>query len=156
MLAAPSVVAADALPPPDPSATCAPGEYASANHCGTTCGYNPCGEGLPDCLPGTRCEPVRRCIETLFCGRRSTPHANSRGPCDDAGGCAVGECQTLQLCIGEPIPDAGPPDAGAVLDAGPAEVVRYGCGCRVGGSPSPALGWLGLALLGLVVTRRGR
>ena len=84
-----------------------------------------------------------QCVETRECGGLRPPDSGPctvqtvLGPCDDGGGCDVGECQAREVCSA----DAGGDDGG--------------CGCRAVGAGRGAAGLAVAALaLGLALWRR--
>ena len=112
---------ADVVTGPAPEDTCADG----------TRGGNCMGHGFAFCVPRTcvddstcandeRCQEVDLCIEPIDCGF-GPPDAGPdltdtvEGSCGEGRACSVGTCETLRVCLTDPVFD----------DAG-------GCDCAIG------------------------
>jgi MYXO-CTERM domain-containing protein len=160
--------------------TCDDCSVCESGTCEDKCPAVPCGAGL-ECTPEGRCVPTGCVGMTCEAGFTCT----ATGCVDACIGtvCPLGEICQVGACVAPPpLPDAGMPDAGPVVDAGPPadayvppiladagevcnrrcqmerELAMRGCGCSVPSnqtSSSTAM-WMALGALGLVLASRRR
>ncbi|MGE0786932.1 MAG: MYXO-CTERM sorting domain-containing protein [Sandaracinaceae bacterium] len=149
LLVIPCTAAADAIGPPP--TTCPPGSTGISCHGPETCEVTGCtGDG--DCAANETCAARGLCVEQHCCGGIScfidgsapawVTHASAA--CTPGGPCAMGECQTLMVCVpragvdgGNPGTDGGNPgtDGGSSgTDAGGAAMDGGNAGTDAGGA----------------------